>query len=303
MTELILHHYEASPFSEKARLALGYKQLAWRSVRIPAVMPKPDVLALTGGYRKTPLLQIGRHIFCDTALAVRVLEQLHPTPALLDGGVAEIVAQWADTTLFDNSVSLAFRPTLFDLMQMMTPEEMGSFLGDRKQMGEGARRVPPANATARAQLPVFVSRIERMLRDQPYLLGSAPTIADLSVYHCMWFVKLSCPELIESFSTLNAWMQRIAVIGHGTSTPLDSGEALNIAANSTADPRFIHPHSAADVNVGQAVRVRAGDMGREPTDGAVLFACDNEIAITRHDPRAGEVIVHFPRVGYDVIPT
>jgi hypothetical protein len=46
-----------SPFSEKVRLVLGYKQLAWKSVIVPAIMPKPDVVALTGGYRKTPFLQ------------------------------------------------------------------------------------------------------------------------------------------------------------------------------------------------------------------------------------------------------
>ncbi|HEY2977588.1 MAG TPA: glutathione S-transferase N-terminal domain-containing protein, partial [Burkholderiaceae bacterium] len=57
--ELILHHYATSPFSEKVRLILGYKGLAWRSVTVPVILPKPDVVALTGGYRKTPFLQIG----------------------------------------------------------------------------------------------------------------------------------------------------------------------------------------------------------------------------------------------------
>jgi len=303
MTELILHHYEASPFSEKVRLALGYKKLAWKSVRIPAVMPKPDVIALTGGYRKTPLLQIGPHVFCDTQLIVAVLEQLEPTPALLGNAAAEIVAQWADTTLFDNAVALAFRPTRFDLMQMMTPEEMGAFLADRKQMGEGARRVPPAHATARAQLPVFVARIEGMLRDHPYLMGATPTVADLSAYHCFWFIRLSCPELLEPFNALLAWMERVATIGHGTPTAVTSTEALDIARNSRPAARFLKPHTATELQVNQNVRVRSADMGREPTDGALVFATDNEIAIARHDERAGRVLVHFPRVGYDVIPT
>ncbi|MFO1272367.1 MAG: glutathione S-transferase N-terminal domain-containing protein [Rubrivivax sp.] len=63
MNELVLHHYEGSPFSEKVRLMLGFKGLAWRSVMVPAVMPKPDVLALTGGYRRTPILQAGADIW------------------------------------------------------------------------------------------------------------------------------------------------------------------------------------------------------------------------------------------------
>ena len=73
MPELILHHYAMSPFSEKIRLIMGFKRLAWRAVEIPTVMPKPDVVALTGGYRKTPVLQISADIYCDTALIARVL--------------------------------------------------------------------------------------------------------------------------------------------------------------------------------------------------------------------------------------
>ena len=47
MTEPILHHYPASPFAEKIRTMLGFKRLGWKSVQIPVVLPKPDVVALT----------------------------------------------------------------------------------------------------------------------------------------------------------------------------------------------------------------------------------------------------------------
>ena len=80
MADLILHHYPTSPFSEKIRLVLGYKKLAWKSVIIPAIMPKPDVVALTGGYRRTPFMQIGADIYCDTALMCRVIDALAPQP-------------------------------------------------------------------------------------------------------------------------------------------------------------------------------------------------------------------------------
>ena len=32
MPDIILHHYDMSPFAEKIRLALGLKGLPWRSV-------------------------------------------------------------------------------------------------------------------------------------------------------------------------------------------------------------------------------------------------------------------------------
>jgi len=55
MSQLILHHYPTSPFAEKIRLIFGYKKLAWQSVIIPRIMPKPELTALTGGYRRTPV--------------------------------------------------------------------------------------------------------------------------------------------------------------------------------------------------------------------------------------------------------
>src|ERR1700736_1244932 len=76
MTDIILHHYEISPYSEKVRIGLGLKGLAWGSVEIPVIMPKPDLTALTGGYRKTPVLQIGADIYCDSQLIMRELN--HP---------------------------------------------------------------------------------------------------------------------------------------------------------------------------------------------------------------------------------
>ena len=103
MSHLILHHYPSSPFSEKIRLVLGYKQLAWKSVIVPSIAPKPDVLALTGGYRKTPFLQMGADIYCDSSLICDVLEHELPEPVLYPPhlkGVARIFAQWADNTLF-----------------------------------------------------------------------------------------------------------------------------------------------------------------------------------------------------------
>jgi len=76
MPQLILHHYPTSPFAEKVRLIFGIKGLPWSSVMIPTIMPKPDLTALTGGYRKTPVLQIGADIYCDTALIADVIEEL-----------------------------------------------------------------------------------------------------------------------------------------------------------------------------------------------------------------------------------
>ena len=99
MSDIILHHYPSSPFAEKIRKILGFKKISWNSVIIPVIMPKPDLTALTGGYRRTPVLQIGDDIYCDTALIADVLERRVPAPSLYPApiaGLARTLAQWAD---------------------------------------------------------------------------------------------------------------------------------------------------------------------------------------------------------------
>ena len=102
MADLILHHYPNSPFSEKVRLILAYQQLPWKSVVIPALMPKPDVLALTGGYRKTPFMQVGADIYCDSALICDLLEHLRGFVGVRSRVGRQLFAQHADARVDDS---------------------------------------------------------------------------------------------------------------------------------------------------------------------------------------------------------
>src|SRR5881227_1860353 len=136
MTDIILHHYDTSPYSEKVRLGFGLKGLAWGSVEIPVIMPKPDLTALTGGYRKTPVLQIGADIYCDSQLIMRELERRHPTPSFYPAGrgAADALAWWAEKTTFSPAAGIMFakRPDAL-------PE---GFLEDRAKFS--ARNIDPA---------------------------------------------------------------------------------------------------------------------------------------------------------------
>src|ERR1700741_1151666 len=111
MTDIIiLHHYDISPYSEKVRLGLGLKGLAWASVEISVIMPKPDLTALTGGYRKTPVLQIGADIYCDTNLITRELDARFPSPALMPdeaASLAQMLSFGADKAFFEPAAGLS----------------------------------------------------------------------------------------------------------------------------------------------------------------------------------------------------
>ena len=140
MKQLILHHYPMSPFAEKIRLVMGFKGLHWSSVNIPNIMPKPDLTALTGGYRRTPVLQIGADIYCDTALIADVIEALAPQPTLYPQGIAgasRILAQWADSTLFWTAIPYTMQPAGLAKMFEGVPAEAIKAFGDDRNVFQG----------------------------------------------------------------------------------------------------------------------------------------------------------------------
>ncbi|WPB75350.1 glutathione S-transferase family protein [Archangium violaceum] len=306
MSRLLLHHYPRSPFSEKVRAILGFKGLQWTSVFIPPIMPKPDVIALTGGYRKTPLLQIGADIYCDTALIADVLERLAPTPTLYpaeSAGLARTQAQWADSALFWAAIPYTFQPAgLKAMFEGLPPEQAKAFLADRAAF---RANVPPmAIAEATGAMRLYLEQLEAQLGDgRPWLLGASTSIADFSVYHPLWFIRRggAAASILESHPRLMAWMERMQAIGHGTYDKMESGEAVALAAASKPRPTdgeaFLDLHG---LSRGARVTVAPTDYGLDPVEGELVLSRPNEVAVRRVDARAGEVVVHFPRLGFQV---
>ena len=304
MADLILHHYPTSPFAEKARLMLGYKKLTWKSVVIPMIMPKPDVMALTGGYRKTPILQIGADIYCDTALIADVLEHLQPEPSLYPApskGMGRTLAQWADTTLFWTAMAYNFQPAgAAQVFAGAPPEAAKAFAEDRQAMRSGASRMPAADATAAYKS--YLRRMSDMLDDWPFLLGALPSIADFSAYHPLWFTRTRTPAMAEILNATPAvleWMDRMAEMGHASFEKCSAADAIAIAAAATPAPLpgevFQDEHGIA---LGSQVTIRSENFGLEPTHGELVAATRMHYTLRRTDERAGTVHVHFPRIGY-----
>lgn len=306
MADLILHHYPNSPFAEKIRLILGYKKLAWKSVIIPAIMPKPDLVALTGGYRRTPVLQIGADIYCDTALIADVLEQRAPTPTLYPAdsdGMARIFAQWADSTLFWTAIGYAFQPAGVESMfANLPPEALKAFSADRAAMRGNAPRMAPAEATA--QLKAILRRLEQMLAGgQAFLFGAAPTIADFSAYHALWYVRRVSvlASILDAAPALLAWADRMAAFGHHDHEAMRSEAAIAVAqAGTPADLSgrpFVDYHGAA---LGDRVAIMPTDYALDPVEGVLVQSTEQAFSLRRNDERAGEVVVHFPRLGFQL---
>jgi glutathione S-transferase len=333
MPDLILHHYPRSPFSEKIRLVLGYKKLAWKSVIIPAIMPKPDVLALTGGYRKTPVMQVGADMYCDTTLICDVLEHVQAEPTLYPPhlkGVSRVFAQWADTTLFWAAMAYNLQPrgaahVFNNAPPKMTPtgsalppegaqpsrggpspaEAAKAFAEDRKAMSGNMVRLRPADATCAYRS--YLRRIAHMVEEHDFLFGTEPCVSDFATYHPLWYTRNQVPvlaDILAATPAVSEWMDRMAAIGHGVMDKFDAAGAITVAnaaepmpagQNLLIDSAFQDDHGIA---LGSRVTITAESFGPEPTAGVLLAATRTHYTLRREDPRAGIVHVHFPRIGY-----
>jgi glutathione S-transferase len=299
--ELVLHHYDLSPYAEKIRLCLGRKGLAWRSVAAPMVMPKPDLVELTGGYRRIPVLQVGADVYCDTHLIARVLDRLHPSPPLSPPGLETLeraLSRWSETSFM--MVVLA----LFGLGGVFPPE----FVEDRRKTmvppGQDLDRTKLLVPTKLSQLRAQLDGLEHQLGDgRAFLLGGEPCLADFSAFHpvTMLLAHPRTAALLEPLKQVPAWMARVRAVGHGAPRPLDSGEAVAIARDAEPARYEGEPVLPDGIELGQRVVILPDEYGSGNVVGELAPSGLHEIAVRRRGERAGSVVVHFPREDYSVI--
>jgi glutathione S-transferase len=295
--EFILHHYDNSPFSEKARLLLGLKQLAWRSVIQPTIMPKPDLVPLTGGYRRIPVMQIGADIYCDTQVILAEIAARAGGEPLEPLGWA--INLWADRLFFQATVPIIFG-------EIEVPR---AFIEDREKLSGrpfDAAAMKAAGAPMRGQWRAQAAWIEAALARSDFLAGGKPGLADIAAYMNVWFLRGAVREtaetLMQGMPRLQAWRGRVAAIGHGERSEMTPAEALAVARAS--EPARFDGHDAGDplgLAPGAAVRVMADDYGRDPIDGTLVGANAERVVLARQDPELGRLHTHFPRAGYLVV--
>jgi glutathione S-transferase len=299
-TALILHQYDTSPFSEKVRKLLAHKRLAWFAVEQPSIMPKPDLVPLTGGYRRIPVLQIGADVYCDSQLIARVLEARRPEPTIYPGrseATCHAWNLWADRLLFLPVVSVVFAE-----IGEFVPK---AFMDDRSRMmpGRDFAEIPKQAPYARDQLRGLVATLDAQLADgRPFVLGGAFGLPDAACYHPLWFLRVApgARDLLAPFTHVAAWMGRLEAMGDGDKTVLAPADALAIARAATPAPGVVAPGEPNGLAAGDAVSVTPDDYGFDPVTGTLHAASAHEVAVRRTDPALGEIVVHFPRVGFRV---
>ena len=148
----------------------------------------------------------------------------------------------------------------------------------------------------------YLRRLSHMLEHSPFLLGDAPSVADFSAYHPTWYTLRQVPNLAGIFDAtphVREWLLRMETFGHGTHADISSTQAIQTAHDSQpidmSQEPFIDHHGIA---LGSQVVITADAFGLEPTAGELVAATRTRYTVRRHDPRAGTVQVHFPRVGF-----
>ena len=302
MAELILHHYDISPYAEKIRLCFGLKGLAWRSVVVPMVLPKPDLMPLTGGFRRTPVLQIGADIYCDTLRIAMELDRRRPEPPLLaeeGNGFDAILATWAERVLM--------WPTARYVTGMNRDTLSEPFFRDRSEMR--GHPTPTMDQIAaglphqEGQLHLMLGWVDDLLGDNRlYPAGRTPRLADFALYQRLWWLKAlagKAADALSGYPRIRDWMARIAAIGHGERSELSSRAALRVAFDSTPDAAPLEG-SSEGFHPGSRIRVATEDFARDPVEGEVVYVTRDAIALRREDTEVGRVHVHFPRLGYEI---
>ena len=298
--DILFHQYDSSPFSEKVRVCLGIKKLPWAAVDQPVIMPKPELVALTGGYRRIPVMQIGADIYCDSQLIVRELERRFPEPTLFpqgDHGLAHANAMWSDRTIFQAAVAIIFGG--------LGDKVPAAFVNDRVALS-GRSFDPVAMQAAiphmKAQMRAHVTLLSDQLADgRRFLTGDRAGLVDANGYYNLWFIRSAFPpsaSLFENIPHVPEWLERVKAIGHGERSAMSREDALNIARTSAPMAATV---ASPDAELeGKPVTVAADDYGRDAVKGVLVGSSEHHVSISREDPQAGKVAVHFTRIGFSV---
>ena len=304
---IIFHNYPQSPVAEKVRVAFGIKGIAWQDVEIPRLPPKPMLTALTGGYRRTPVMQIGADIYCDSQCIIRELERRYPEPSYMpahEAGLMWCLSRWTDGALFDLAVKIVLGSAGENLPEAFARDRGRLYMGEN--WAEGLRQAHHQLPHLVAQLRAPLSWIDAQLSDdRAFLLGPTPAAIDAQIYHVVWFVRGRWdggPAMLAQFPHLQRWEQNVNQLGHGTATSMSPEDALKLALSAEPTTEStIAEHDPQDLRSGDLVFVQPDiDGGEQPVSGTIRMADAQTIAIDRQSDQVGVVCVHFPRAGYRI---
>ncbi len=193
---LELYQFELSQYSEKVRLILDYKGLAYRKIEVTPGIGQLDILRMSG-QRKVPVLKDGNEVIADSTAIAKYLDRKYPERPLIPAdpqlrGVCLLMEEWADESIGVKSrkvlygalsQSLSLRTALLpsatpDVLKILVgsvPSELVNILG----LGIGIG--PDVVQSATEDIKQDLEALCLLLVNRPYLVADHPTLADFAV--------------------------------------------------------------------------------------------------------------------------
>ena len=209
---LELYQFELSHYCEKVRLILDYKGLAYRKIEITPGIGQLDIFRMSG-QRQVPVLKDGNEVIADSTEIAFYLDRKYPERPLIPTEPQRrsqclILEQWADDSVGINARKLLISAVGQDstFLTSALPSGTPGFLRNLVQsvpreaidlVGFGAGASPDAIKSARKEMHRSLESLSEMLRDQPYLLGDQPTLADFAVAAMTMYVKFPIGSYLE----------------------------------------------------------------------------------------------------------
>jgi glutathione S-transferase len=203
---LELYQFELSQFSEKVRLVLDYKGLAYRKIEVVPGMGQLELFRLSG-QRQVPVLKDGNKVIADSTAIALYLDKTYPDRPIIPTNPQQkatclLLEQWAD-----DSIGRKGRPILWEslkssslrtsILPTETPDLLKNLIGAIPReaidlLGLGVGLTPDSIKAAKAEMHRSLESICMLLSQNScaYLTGDTPTLADLTVAGLSLLLKI-----------------------------------------------------------------------------------------------------------------
>jgi glutathione S-transferase len=203
---LELYQFELSHFSEKVRLVLDYKGLAYRKIEVVPGVGQFDLFRISG-QRQVPVLKDGNKVITDSTAIALYLDKTYPDRPIIPTDPQKkatclLLEQWAD-----NSIGVKGRSILLEglkssslrtsILPSGTPDIFKNLVGSIPTeaidlLGLGVGLTPEAMRAAKAEMHRSLESVCMLLTQNSgaYLTGDTPTLADLTVAGLSLLLKI-----------------------------------------------------------------------------------------------------------------
>lgn len=229
---LILHQFEASPFCDKIRRLLAYKQLPHRVVDYP-MSAGARVKKLNPRGKLPALEHAGRLVTDSTDIAHYLDEQFPAFPVIpvdpRDRALVHVLEDWADESLYFYEMTLRFvrstaAPRNVDKLMKHDTGLRGWIVRRLVRSRVGIPMIASLQGVGRKPTDLLLADCRRhvmavagLLGDRDWLVGDTLSLADLAV-HSMLACFEDAPEaaaILHSTPGVTAWMERVRGVTGG----------------------------------------------------------------------------------------